>query len=68
MVAVRHTVFFETGGRNLAFDGVMAPARMRDPSISKSLSAFVIGLLAVSPPALAVQALAGSKFSPVIQR
>lgn len=41
VVAARHTIFFETDGHNLAFDGVIAPARMRDPSISKSLSPWV---------------------------
>jgi hypothetical protein len=68
VVAGRHTIFFETDGRNLAFDGVIAPARMRDPSISKSLSASVTDVLVVYRCALAAQTLAGSKFSAVIQR
>ena len=66
MVAGRHTIFFETEGRNLAFDGVRAPTRIRDPSISKSLPAWIS--MVVAKLLSLAQALAGSKFSPVIQR
>jgi hypothetical protein len=67
VVAGRHTIFFEMDGRNLAFGGVVAPTRIRDPSISKSLS-LRVSIVVVGSFSLAAQALAGSKSSPVIQR